>query len=392
MAAMVERYTSNLPLKPTKNLCVAISGTTGSLGSYILESLINDEKVHKIYCLNRGTNAQERQIQAFKRRGKAYDLTQKLKFLTVNFGDDSFGLSEVDFQDLTGSVDAIIHNAWKVDFNHKLSSFEKVHIRGVHNLADFCISSERQPHLFFVSSISSVGQWGLVNGFDKPVPESPLEDFNVAMPLGYAESKHVSERILTEAVNKKGLKASIFRVGQVAGPVSPGSGGVWNLTEWMPALIKTSKSLQLLPDTMNTIDWIPVDTLATIMQQLVHTGCNQGTSQVYNLVNPNVGSWPEMVSAVQAYWKARDIRAQVVSFQEWLNALEAASSQHPDPETLPAVKILDFFIGLAEDAETCRTRKLVYDTNHARDGSETMAALKALNGESMQIWMKQWDF
>lgn len=393
MANLVGKYTTNLSQRPQKNLCVAITGTTGSLGSYVLETLLQDGNVHKIYCLNRSADAQKRQEEGFKLRGKSYDLSTKAAFLTVSFGDDRFGLSEADFQQLSGEVDAIIHNAWKVDFNHNLPSFEKVHIRGIHDLAEFSLSSKRQPHLFFVSSISSVGNWGLVNGFDKPVPESALEDFNVSLPLGYAESKHVAERILTSAIQEKGLNASIFRVGQVAGPISPDSGGVWNLSEWMPALVKTSKALRLLPDTMNTIDWIPVDTLAKIMQDLLHTGCDRQRSQVYNLINPHVANWKDMSNAVQAHWEAQGVQTKVVPFQEWLDTLsEAASKKELDLEAMPAIKIFDFFVGLAQDAENCKTTRLMYDTARAREGSEAMASLGALNGDSMRIWMQQWDF
>lgn len=392
MAQLLDKYTLTLPQKPKRNLCVAITGTTGSLGSYLLERFLKDDHVHKIYCLNRSDDASTRQEQSFTARGKTYDLSAKTNFLTVKFGEPRFGLSEADYEQLSNDVDAVVHNAWKVDFNHKLSSFEDVHIRGVRDLADFSLLSKRQPHIFFVSSISSVGNWGQLYGYDKPVPEGVLDDFNTAMPLGYAESKHVSERILTTAVQTAGLNASILRVGQVAGPVTPDSGGVWNLREWMPALVKTSKSLGLLPDILNTIDWIPVDTLASIMQQLVHGDCSKGTSQVYNLINPYVASWPDMLAAIQEYWQASGWQGRVVPFSEWLDALSKAAESNPDLEALPAVKILDFFVGLAQDAENCKTTRLTYDTQNARGNSETMASLKAVDGESMRIWMKQWNF
>lgn len=395
MSSLVTKYTSELPQRAPKKLCVAITGTTGSLGSYILEALLQDENVHKIYCLNRSSDAQSRQDQSFRGRGKDIDLTTKVQFLTAKFGHQNFGLQSTEYDHLVQDVDAIIHNAWNVNFNQNLASFEDVHIRGVKNLAAFSLSSPRQPHIFFVSSISSVGNWGHARGYHEAVPEAPLDtySYNVALPLGYAESKHVSERILTSAAANEGLQASILRVGQVAGPVSPDSGGVWNLTEWMPALIKSSKTLGLLPESMNTIDWIPVDTLASIVRDLVKTGCNETTSRVYNVINPHVAEWPDMLEAILEHWRSHGLEdVKVVPWEEWLRALNNAAAQSSDLDQLPAAKISDFFAGLAGDAEACKKNRLTYETRKAQTSSITMANLRAIDGDAMRTWMRQWHF
>lgn len=57
--------------------------------------------------------------------------------MKVNDGESHLGLSDAQFNELTSSVDIIIHNAWKVDFNYSLESFKPVHIRGVCNLIDW---------------------------------------------------------------------------------------------------------------------------------------------------------------------------------------------------------------------------------------------------------------
>lgn len=395
MASLVAKHISAFPRRSSRKLCVAVSGTTGSLGSYILEALLRDNNIHKIYCLNRSSDAPNRQQQIFKARGKVLDLGFKVQFLTVQFGQNRFGLDEADYEQLRENVDAVLHNAWKVDFNHQLSSFEDVHIQGVRDLAAFSLSSNRHPHIFFVSSISSVGNWGKVRGYDEPVPEASLDTYtyDVALPLGYAESKHVSERILTSAVANEGLQASILRVGQVAGPVAPDAGGVWNLSEWMPALVKTSKALGLLPETMNTIDWIPVDTLADIVTELIQTGCTGTGSQTYNIINPHGASWPDMLDAIQEHWKSAGMpEARIVPWEEWLSALKGASENCVDISALPAVKLVDFFTGLAEDAEACKSNRLTYQTRKSRAASRTMAELQAIDRAAMETWMKQWNF
>ena len=54
------------------------------------------------------------------------------------------------------------------------------------------------------------------------------------MPMGYAESKYVAERLLEIAGEKGGVSAAICRVGQLAGPVK--KGGMWSKQEWLPSV------------------------------------------------------------------------------------------------------------------------------------------------------------
>lgn len=388
MARLVKTYTTgltNLPKQHNKRLSVAITGTTGSLGTHLLEALINDPGVSKIYCMNRNHNAQSRHAENFKARGKNYNLQEKTVFLTVRLGTPKFGLSDSEYNDLSTSVDAIVHNAWKVDFNHKLASYENVHIRGVRDLVDFSLASARSPHIFYVSSLSSVGNWPNCYDVKQAVPETVLDDFNVALPMGYGESKYVSERIINSAVESAGLKASILRVGQIAGPLAP-DGGKWNPTEWFPSLVKTSKTLGCVPDSMNTIDWIPVDTLAQIIREVIHHDCRKSASQVFNLANPQSANWEDLVSTLQDSTSGQKLK--VVSFTEWLDIL--TNIQNPDLEALPALKILDFYAALAAEIKAGDSQRLQYDTTNGRTTSKTMAELSPINSEAMRIWLDQW--
>ncbi|KIH92784.1 hypothetical protein SPBR_02816 [Sporothrix brasiliensis 5110] len=195
---------------------------------------------------------------------------QRTEFVTVDLSDPQFDLDAPTFRRLRAAVDVVIHNAWKVDFNHSLASFEETHIRGVRHVVDFALASERQPHIFYVSSLSSVANWSAVQGVQgvqgagagvdarapTSVPEAPLDDPRVALTMGYGESKHVAEQVLARAVANAGLYATTLRVGQVAGPLAA-DGGQWNPTEWLPSLVRTSRALGRLPSAMNTIEWIP---------------------------------------------------------------------------------------------------------------------------------------
>lgn len=387
MISLFEKFTAGLEKsndKQSKKLRVAVTGTTGSLGTRLLEVFLNDDNIETVYCINRSGDAKKRHEENFLARGVKYDLSYKARFMRMVPSEPKFGLSSADYDILVNEVDAVVHNAWKVNFNHKLSSFES-QIAGVRDLIDLSLESSRRPHIFFVSSLSSVGNWPQVRGFEEPVPEDALDNFNLALPMGYGESKHVSERILTEAVAKVGANASVLRVGQVAGPLAE-DGGEWNKTEWMPSLIKTSKALGCLPDSMNTIDWIPVDTLSQIINEIVQGGCSTSISRTYNLVNPHTGNWDDLVSAVKDEWGSAALK--VVPFEAWLSALRGQT----DPEKFPALKIIDFYEGLAIDAQNCNKGRLTYKVDNGKAASKSMNGLGPIDGAAMKTWLKQWRF
>lgn len=387
MAGLFEKFTKGLDRPKTnafKKLRVAVTGTTGSLGTRLLETFLKDDKIETVYCINRSGNAKKRHEEYFMSRRAKYNFSEKAVFMQMNPGASRFGLSSAEYDQLVNEVDAVVHNAWKVNFNHKLASFES-QIAGVRDLVDLSLASTKRPHIFFVSSLSSVGNWPQVRGIDQPVPEDALDDFNLALPMGYGESKQVSERILTEAVVKAGANASILRVGQVAGPLAEDC-GEWNKTEWMPSLIKTSKILGCIPDSMNTIDWIPVDTLSQIVSDIVHQGCSGSVSKTYNLVNPQVANWDNLVAAVKDEWKTTDL--EVVPFEQWLSALRSQT----DPEQYPSLKIIEFYEGLAVNAESCKRASVSYKVDNGRAVSKTMDRMGPIDGAAMKSWLKQWKF
>ena len=104
-----------------------------------------------------------------------------------------------------------------------------------------------------MSSIASVGAWNKFKGTEVLAPEVIITDSRVAAKMGYAESKHVAERILGIAATKSQCPISIYRIAQVAGSASPND-SAWPEREWVPSLIRTSKNMALLPEDLPPVD------------------------------------------------------------------------------------------------------------------------------------------
>jgi nucleoside-diphosphate-sugar epimerase/acyl carrier protein len=259
ISALVEKYTTGLPANEVTSITqnktervVILTGSTGSLGNYILNELLNDPQVSQVFCLNRSVDAKTRQLASFKEKGLLDDLTSKVEFLTTDLGQQYFGLPVEKYEYLK-KADLIIHNAWKVNFNHRVESFEDTHIKGVRQLVDFSLNSPNHPHIHFISSVGTIG----VPGTAAPV-EVPFEEPDTVIRQGYSESKFISERICALASTLSGVPTTIHRVGQIAGPTT--EHGLWNKQEWLPSLVATSKTLGKVPTELGNmpVDWIPV--------------------------------------------------------------------------------------------------------------------------------------
>ena len=265
--SLVKKYTADLPVNKTRPQnqntrplpsTIILTGSTGSLGTYLLHSLLGRESVTKVYCLNR-SDAESRQKKGFEEKGFHLDATvwqEKVEFLQASFDEPRFGLSAAKYRELLESVDVIIHNAWKVNFNHSVDSFETTHIRGIRHFVDFSLNSRCNAHIHFVSSVGTVGGWTPDMG--DSVPEKPVENLSVVLPQGYSESKLIAERICLEASKRSLVPTTVHRVGQIAGPTT--TNGQWNPHEWLPTLIATSKAIGKVPQNLGSmmVDWVPV--------------------------------------------------------------------------------------------------------------------------------------
>ncbi|GAB7350310.1 hypothetical protein MBLNU459_g0944t1 [Dothideomycetes sp. NU459] len=394
MADMVEKYTTNLPspieYNPRQQKHAAIlTGSTGTLGNYILQTLMSDPSVSKIYCLNRA-DAESRQKQSFAERRAAADFS-KVVFLQASLSKERFGLSPEVYKELEDCVDIFIHNAWAVNFNMDLESFDD-NVAGTRACVDFCASAKYHPHIMFISSVASTGAW-LATGRTGFIPEEFFHDDSLPLSQGYGESKHVASRILATASEKSKIPTSIVRVGQVAGTAAE-KGLVWNKHEWFPSIIASSKAIGKIPRTLgvqDVIDWVPLDTAAQILVDIVHARTHTQAEKkldVFHLINPQTASWEKLVPAVQGFYGASGIDLEVVEFKDWIAALRKLPATQEEFQRVPGLKLLDFYEGLVSDQGGLPRMA----TTHTAQSSSTIRELGPVNKDMIVNWLKQWNF
>ncbi|KAK2802567.1 putative NRPS-like protein biosynthetic cluster [Onygenales sp. PD_10] len=385
LSALVSKYTAGLG----ETHSVILTGSTGSLGSYLLHELLEDSAVAKVYCLNRSEDAAPRQMQSFQEKGlsSVTAFASRVEFLHAKFGEEQFGLGNDVYERLLQSVDTIIHNAWKVNFNHQVEAFEHPHIVGVRRFVDFSLASAHRAHIHFISSISTVEGWDSAKR-GPFIPEEIFEEADVVMRTGYGESKHVSERICAFASARCDVPTSIHRVGQIGGPTT--EKGMWNKQEWFPSLVATSKTIKQLPSSLGSIsvEFIPVDTIARVITDILVS--RRKTEKdvrcaAFHLVNPTAASWESLIPAITKHFPV-----EIVDPQTWIASLEAFSNPtQSDLQDKPALKILDFFRGVYATGGGVAAKM---ETKKTQEASEAMRVMKPIDQGILDTWMRQWVF
>ncbi|KAM0813786.1 putative Acetyl-CoA synthetase-like protein [Seiridium cardinale] len=400
MQKLYEQYSTNLPPpvkhqhpKPTAGDTVLLTGSTGSLGAYILDSLFRDKRVSHIFCLNRGPDSQDRQLKSLAAKGIPPPSGEKVTYLDADLSQKHFGLSPQTYQTILDEATIVIHNAWQVDFNLSLSSFA-THVGIVRGLVDFSAASRLAAKLFFISSIGAVTGWPKATGQTNDVPEETFDDWTIPEPTGYGQSKFVSERLLDTAAKESNISSVICRVGQVAGPTK--AAGMWPKQEWLPSLIASSKQLGILPESLgqDVIDWVPVDVLGQVIVELALPDLNETPHEtgalVYHAANPQRTTWGELLKTVKQDLDAHRDAIEVVPLEQWVEALRKSGSEGEtaDMAQIPAAKILDFFEGLVNRYTT----PALLDVKGAVASSPTLAHLGPVDNALVENWMRQWSF
>ncbi|KAL1663173.1 hypothetical protein GGF50DRAFT_116273 [Schizophyllum commune] len=377
-----------VPAKSAKPLelpvTVLLTGTTGNLGAEILAMLLKDDRVARIYALERVGSApvKERQRARFADKGFHVGLLDSEKLVSLQ-GDvcaERLGQSEAVFREMLASVSVIIHVAWRLDFNLGVNAFESS-IHGSRALVDLARQTRHRDSLRFLltSSIASAASWHGDAATRGPVPEELIDDPSVCVQGGgYGQGKYVAERVLAAS----GLSFSSVRVGQVCGGKPRGA---WATTDWFPILVKTSIALGALPSDEQDVTWLPMDAVAGTLLDAAFS--QSALAPSHNIVHPRPICWSRMIMHVQNSLKTvlqRDV--PVVSFGDWFAKLEKAASR-PDvsAQDVPGVKLLEFFRGMGAGHGLGS-----FSTSKMEAVSETLRNAEPLAQRDADAWVKYW--
>ncbi|EHA49107.1 L-aminoadipate-semialdehyde dehydrogenase [Pyricularia oryzae 70-15] len=393
MKAQLEKYTrglrsdpasqKNKPAPSETDQTIILTGSTGALGSYILDMLQSSASVGKIICLNRGDDSGARQKKLSAERGLATSFA-KVEFYNADLSRPDLGLDAETYDRLLRDTDRIVHNAWPVNFNMSVETFEP-HVASARNFVDLALKAAKNVHVVFVSSIGTADGWTGAEAF----PERRSDDLTLPS-TGYGRSKLVSSLIFDEARERSGVSTAVVRVGQIAGP--RGDKGAWNRQEWLPSIVASSLALGALPGSlgpMDDVEWTPTEDMAKLILEVAdilptREGWKHDNEGYFHGVNPRSSKWSELVPHVHDFYGDRI--KEIVPIEKWVELLEKSASDTKNIEKNPGVKLLDFYQGLLH------SRNIKFDMRRTCELSPTMASLEAVTPELMKNWCRQWEF
>jgi thioester reductase-like protein len=405
----VASSTKPAPKELSTPVNVILTGSTGTLGTLLLQALLSRPEVSHVFCLNRSADGgRAGQGDRFTSAGfpvGTLDDAKRITFLHADLSRPYLGLDGETYASLSERGGLVVHNAWPVNFNLSLPAF-RPQLAGMVNL--FTLVSQRQMRLVFVSSVGTVSGRSPDAG---PAEEVIYEDLDTPFQNGYSQSKFLAELLCDAAARHLGVPVSVLRVGQIAGSANSGRGMPWNRAEWLPSLVLSSLYLGCLPDNLgpsfSDVDWIPADLLAEVVCDLALTDSERKTdgADVIHLRNPHTTSWSTLLPAIldaarrQANWKQT---VEIVSPPVWLARLEKSVAGKGDNDlgslavVNPAIKLLDFYRnGLwAQDASsnppTQVASSAILSVRRGLDASSTFRNMMAVGPDWMRKWVGEW--
>ena len=247
-----------------KNFVILLTGSTGSLGCHLVAHLANLPIVKEIVCLIRPATGRDqdphmRQDEALRDKliSLSPEVRQKITTIQATLSLPQLGLGSEAYNSLLPRVTHILHNAWPMDFNRRLSSFQS-QFQAVQNLlklaldasnsdgSAYCMGLRYRVKFVFVSSIAVVGEYPGASEEYSTIPEKNITDVKCTNRIGYAEAKLVCERIVQSARDNfpTNIEAGSVRIGQMSGSEES---GFWNTEEHIAALVKSSVVINALP-------------------------------------------------------------------------------------------------------------------------------------------------
>jgi thioester reductase-like protein/acyl-coenzyme A synthetase/AMP-(fatty) acid ligase len=353
-------------------IAVLLTGSTGFLGVHILNRLLQDERVSRIFLCTResilvpygeqqqSSKARVHSTLAFHNMHHNFQeqWERKMVYVPILLRKSCLGIPPSLYNRLISETTHVVHAAWEVNFNLPLKTFA-AQIEGTINLFNLALLASqccknKQEHcttsFLFCSSVASTANMPRTEQGSSYSIVS--KDSHHAANLGYGQSKWVTENILERLSHQyPELSVSILRIGQLSGDTLH---GIWNLREAWPLMIETSlrafdgnndlaandkgaphTQTCVFPDlaatTLPPLDWLPVNYAAEHIWRALEMAPEPRHLRVLKIANEDTEamiSWNQAQDWIVTWAESQGLHIKVITPSEWLHRLENSSTEH----------------------------------------------------------------
>lgn len=347
---------------------IFLTGTTGFVGSHLLEELLQQTSAN-IYCLVRASSPEEgleRIKSTFEKFKLSWspDYDSRIIAMTGDLSLPHFGMENQNYDFITNHIEIIYHSGSSVSYVQPYSLIKKSNIDGLHNIIDLAVTGR----IKFLMLLSSMGVFSWGRPFTKKtwMYEDDSIDQNmeaVSRDLGYIKSKWVMESI-AEKARQKGLPITNFRLGFA---VCHSTSGATVMNQWWGSLIRSCVELNSFPlvmglkDELTTVDYM-CKAIMHISKKKEAVGLNFHLSPLPE----NDVSLTDFCAKINEYY---DINLQGMEYHQWLNQWKYDSN-------LPIYPLLSLF---TEDIHEGKSLVEAYENTYYYDRSNTKQFLADTN-------------
>lgn len=317
---------------PGSSPTVLVTGATGFLGSFVVERLLQVTRA-KVHCLVRARSLEEgreRLSRQLTSLGCPRDqVLDRVVAVVGNLSEPFLGIETARFLALAEEVDDIYHCGASVNLLYPYRRLRGSNVEGTKEVLRLALEG-RTKRLLYVSSAGVFPPAPATDAPTTPIREVDLDEKpppNVAS--GYAQSKWVSERIVTIA-RDRGLPVVIYRPGRVTGDSRT---GYWKSRDATREMIRACLQLGLVPEFEGTIDMVPVDYVSSAIVALA--GHDDSCGKVFHLTNPRPVGFRDLTDEMErAGYPVRP-----VSVSDWYTELVRHSGSRQEEDWTLALSV-----------------------------------------------------
>nr|KAJ3409473.1 hypothetical protein HK105_003079 [Polyrhizophydium stewartii] len=249
-------------LLPSASPTFFLTGATGFLGAFVLQSLLERHPHARVVCLVRAESdsaATVRLVSTSKKHlawSDAWLRDGRMQAVAGDLSAERFGLSDAVWDALCHEVDVIIHNGAMVHWFYPYSEMRGPNVIGTRTGLQLATTHRLKP-FHFVSTGST-----LESGDTKE--DTDLEMSRTSLVGGYAQSKWVAEKLVMRA-RSRGVPATIFRPNRITGDSRH---GVCNTDDFVWRLVKGATQLGKIPRDLRIVNMSAVDHVAACLVEI----------------------------------------------------------------------------------------------------------------------------
>lgn len=306
---------------------ILLTGASGFLGVFLLHSLLTKTKA-KIYCIVRRGEFQTaaKRLSTVINQFKLNDLIslndRRIAIIPGDLSLAHFGLSEEHYQMLQKKIDSIIHCGAQVNTMASYSALRESNVTGTKYILQLATECKNKP-IHYISTLSAAYMKNKKEELSEIFPDLHFQQ----LTGGYAISKWVSERLISQAQNR-GLPCAIYRLGYIGGHSKQ---GISNLNDALLMMIKGCILMGCAPNWKEVIDILPVDFVADSIVQIALEPKRE--ESVFHINHPVGIVWTDLMTWLNQYGYS----IKLLPMKQWQSKLKDLNPNHPLFPLIPSL-------------------------------------------------------